>query len=393
MLTAKNVMRPWIALGVAGVLALSACSAGADDSGWDMESSGSDSAPQEAPEAPAEADSDGGFEVGGEGELPSADLGESTGGDVGEDRSEENISAAGRSVITEGTVGMTVEDPWAVAQRITAAVGDVGGWVEDVTQRAGTETEGAYASLKVRIPSDEVGGTLEHLSSYGKVESVDVTRTDVTTQVRDLDARIRAMEMSVQRMAVFLDEATTRLELLEAEQMYTDRQAQLEVLLTQKAGISSQVSMSTLTIELWTPESAPEPEPEPEPAATGFWAGLTNGWNAFYDFGSDALLVIGALLPWLVFLALILVAVLAVRRPIQRWQRERVAARPARPVAPQPHYMQQYPQGPMAPPPAAPTGAPAPAGSPAAASAPRQAPAPATTGDQPKPQGKTPPPA
>lgn len=304
----------------------------------------------------AATDSEGGTDAGEEsGELPSADLGDATGDDGNADRSDENIASSGRSVITEGTVGIVVDDPQGVTQQITRAVGNLGGWVEGVTYQAATEYEGARGSLVVRIPSNEVGGALSSLTRYGRVETTELTRTDVTTQVRDLDARIRAMETSVERMSVFLAEARTRDDLLEAEQMLTDRQAQLEVLRTQKASLASQVSMSTLTINLWTPESAPEAK-EPEPEVTGFWAGLKRGWNALYDFGSDALLVFGALLPWMVLLGLMLALVLTARVPYGRWRADRAAKRPPRPAPPRPMPLagqppgdpfrtQQYPQG------------------------------------------------
>ena len=309
-------------MSLAGVLFLAGCSAGGADSASDN-SGAADSANDSAAEAPAQepaAEANPGAGDNGGGDLAPADLGDTTANEGDEDLSDENIAAAGRSVITEGTVSVTVEDPAEVVQDITRVVSGAGGWVEGVTQRGATENEGAQASMVVRLPSGEVSGALEHLTTYGTVDSIDLSRTDVTAQVRDLDARIAAMEMSVDRMSQFLAQATNRQELLDAEQMFTDRQAQLETLLSQKRTVGDQLSMSTLTINLWTPESAPPPPP-PEPVpATGFFAGLTNGWNAFYETGSDVLMVVGALLPWLVFLALLALVVVVIRRPLKRRQ-------------------------------------------------------------------------
>lgn len=355
----------WTALCLAGALTLAGCSgsgSGADTAEAEADS-GTDSGAV-APEAAPEEAADGGGEVTEDsGELPSADLGDATGDEGDADLSDENIEAAGRSVITEGTVGIIVDDPQGVSQQITTEVGQLGGWVEGVTYRAATEYEGAQATLVARIPSDEVSGTLANLTQYGKIESTDLTRTDVTTQARDLDARIAAMETSVERMAVFLRQATTRQDLLEAEQMYTDRQAQLEVLVAERNALSGQVSMSTLTIQLWSPEAAPEVE-EPEPEVTGFWAGLKQGWDSFYEFGSDALLVVGTLLPWLIFLGLFVALITFATRPIVRWRARVAAARPPRPAPQQPltlnsllppqgdpYQTQPYPQGPPAVPP------------------------------------------
>ena len=281
----------WTAVSLAGVLFLAGCSGGGADSASDNRGA-ADIANDSAAEAPAEAVAEDG--------APGLSL-----------------ATSDREVITSGSVTMTVEDPEAVAADLSRVVENLGGWVEDLTQQAATENTDASARMVVRIPSQDVTSTLERLASYGTVDDINLARTDVTMQVRDLEARIRALNLSIARMEDLLARATTTTDLVNAEQMLTDRQSELESLLSQQALLADQVSMSTLDIQMWTVESAPEPDPEP---ATGFWAGLVNGWNSFYDTGSSTLMVIGAMLPWLVFFALLALVVVVIRRPLKRRQ-------------------------------------------------------------------------
>ena len=285
-------------MSLAGVLFLAGCSGGGADTASDNRDAAG-IANDSAAEAPAAAGAEDGVDATGSG-APGL-----------------NLAASDREVITSGSVTMTVDDPEAVAADLSRVVENLGGWVENITQQAATENTDASARMVVRIPSQDVTSTLERLADYGTVADINLARTDVTMQVRDLEARIRALNLSIARMEDLLARATTTTDLVNAEQMLTDRQSELESLLSQQALLADQVSMSTLDIQMWTVESAPEPEPEP---ATGFWAGLVNGWNSFYDTGSSTLMVIGAMLPWLVFFALLALVVVVIRRPLKRRQ-------------------------------------------------------------------------
>lgn len=348
----------WIVVSGAGLLLLAGCggdSAGTDEGEWTTVGSADSAA-----EAPAAADTDGaGSDAGGAGEL--------TGEGVAEAEPGLNLAGTERDVITSGSVTMTVEDPEDVATELGRIVEGLGGWVEALNQQAATENTDASARLVVRIPSREVSSTLARLADLGTVEDVTLDRTDVTMQVRDLEARIKALRMSIERMEDLLERASTTADLVDAEQMLTDRQSQLESLLSQQALLADQVAMSTLEIQLWAPDALPEPE---EPGPEGFLGGLETGWQAFLDFGSSALLVLGVLLPWAAFLALIVLVVVLLRRPFERRQAAKglPAASPDRPgptTAPPPMSGPSplgWPAGPVPPPagPVPPPGPPAP---------------------------------
>src|SRR5674476_391394 len=164
----------WTAVSLAGVLFLAGCSGGGADSASDS-AGAADIANDSAAEAPAGAVAEDGGDATGSG-APGLSL-----------------ATSDREVITSGSVTMTVEDPEAVAADLSRVVENLGGWVEDLTQQAATENTDASARMVVRIPSQDVTSTLERLADYGTVDDVNLARTDVTMAVRDLEARIRAL--------------------------------------------------------------------------------------------------------------------------------------------------------------------------------------------------------
>ncbi len=243
-------------------------------------------------------------------------------------------AAGTREVIVTGYLTMTVEDPRAASAEVARVVEAAGGWVEARSERAGTEREEPTASLTVRVPSAALSQSLTQIEALGEVTQFDQNSEDVTATVRDLDARIHAMEISVERLTAMLEQAATTQDVINAEQTLTDRQAQLESLQSQRAYLREQVAMSTLHVTLWTPADAPEVEPE------GFWGGLVKSWNAMVDSAAALVHVLGILLPWAILGGLITAIVVV-------WRRRVRARRPQPPAAP--GWPAGYPVGPAGP--------------------------------------------
>ncbi|WP_155855372.1 DUF4349 domain-containing protein [Actinotalea ferrariae] len=241
------------------------------------------------------------------------------------------VGDADRQVITEGTVVLAVDDPRAAANDAALLVEHAGGRVAERVENAGSGVDGvqdASASLVVRVPATEVSRVLEQLRAFGDVRSVQLTSTDVTGDVTDLDARVRALETSVGRLEALLAQATTTQAVIEAEQTLTDRQEQLEQLLSQRALLADRVEMATFRLEMWTADAAPAV------AQTGFWGGVSTGWESLVTAVGTVLLVVGVLLPWAIALGVVALLAIALRSRMRRQvtTASPVATPPAEPV-------------------------------------------------------------
>jgi len=217
-----------------------------------------------------------------------------------------------REVIITAEASVLVDDPRDAAVELTSLAAASGGHVESRQEHAGTgEQDPGWASLVLRIPADGLTGMIEDLADVGEVQSVSQSEEDVTSIAVDLDARISALETSTERLLAIMAGAETTGDLLATEKTLSERQADLESLQSQRAALGDRVAMSTLTVSL---DSVP---PSPAAARGGFVGGLESGWNALVSFVGSALVVIGALLPWLVAVgvpALIVIVILRRRR-------------------------------------------------------------------------------
>lgn len=253
------------------------------------------------------SDSGGGDSGGG------APVGESV--DEGDEQAGEE-----RAVVVEGWMSMTVDDVAAASADAQEIAGRAGGRVEnrDESREEGEE----WSTLALRIPADRLEQVVGELRDLGEVDHVTTTSTDVTDAVRDIDARLAALESTLARLSSFQSEADSVDDLLAIEREVSNRQAELEQLRAEQASYTDRVDYSSLTLELRS-ERAAAPLPD------SFWGGLVVGWNALVGFVGGVVVVLGALLPWLVVFGGLALLIIWLTRRLRRRSAARAAARAA----------------------------------------------------------------
>lgn len=288
--------------GVALVAGLAACSSGGADSGRADQAVGSGGAVAEQPQYDVE--------------------------EQGADGEELDASGAARQVIVTAQAVVEVDDPATTSDELAEKAAELGGWVDDRHTWAGDGSDSSppSASVTLRIPAEDLSDVLEGLSDLGTVQEVNQSSDDVTQQVVDLDARIESLRTSTERLREIMADAKDSADLLEAEKALSERQAELESLLSQREHLADQVAMSTLTVNLHATGTPAQVDPG------GFLGGLASGWNALLSLVSALLVVAGALVPWLVVVGVPAVIVLMVVRRRRRRHRRRAVAAPETPV-------------------------------------------------------------
>lgn len=159
-------------------------------------------------------------------------------------------------------------------------------------------------TLTLSVPADKLDTALDQLSSQvGTVLRRSTSSQDVTAQYVDTQSRLKTMRASVERVRALMIQAKDIGQVVALESELSKRQADLESLESQLGALKNNVERSTLTVSLSTPGNEPE-------TSTGFFAGLSAGWNAFTASASGLLTAIGAVLPFAAFFALIAAAVM-----------------------------------------------------------------------------------
>ncbi|MEU2032244.1 DUF4349 domain-containing protein [Nocardia amamiensis] len=217
-----------------------------------------------------------------------------------------------RKEVVTGSVEITADAPIAAAGAIIDRVREAGGRVDSRTEQPGTDDSEPSATLVVRLPADKTDAFIAGLGGVGQVTRVSTNRDDVTMQWEDLDARIKALQASVDRLRALIAGATTTSDLIAAEQALSSRQGELDSLTAQKRRLDDQVALSTLTIDITTDEKKSDDD------ADSFWDGIVAGWNSLVDWLRDAVVFSGKAIPWLGFLAVLAALLWAVVRLVRR---------------------------------------------------------------------------
>lgn len=205
-----------------------------------------------------------------------------------------------RAVISTGVLRISARDPEEARRDALDLVALLRGTVADEQSSSDTHGRLDEVELILRIPSASFDKALDDLAELGTLRKRQQSAADVTTQVIDNDARVKAQRASVASIRRLLARATTIGEIMSIENQLSRRQAELDSLVQQQKYLADQTSMSTIRLGINRTEKEKADEDH-----TGFLGGLEDGWNAL---GASAVAIgtgLGAALPFAAVLALV----------------------------------------------------------------------------------------
>lgn len=220
---------------------------------------------------------------------------------------------------------LVVEDATKAAKDLRDAAATLGGTVlseyvataNDAANEPAPDTypRNSFSTIVISVPSSKLEVALDTLAALGKVTLRTVTANDVTTAVVDVDARVSTMRESIGRLQALMQRAGTLTEVATIEAELTKRQAELESLVGQQKALANQVDMAPVTVTLIPRSEAPVA------TGSGFLAGLAAGWSAFVTTSMVVITALGASVPFVVALVLLLAFAYGVRVLVKRRKR------------------------------------------------------------------------
>lgn len=221
-----------------------------------------------------------------------------------------------RAIIKTGSLTVEGEDVAGMRQKAVTAIAGLDGQV--ASEDTGSDPDGKVtkANLVLKIPTKSFETAIDRLSDLGKRLQIHQDSTDVTEQVVDVASRIESQRASLNRMRALMTKANTIGEIVSVESELTRRESDLEALLAKQKNLALQTDFATLTLTL-TEKGKPVVQTEPK-QDKGFLAGLKGGWHAFTAVFSALATAIGAMLPFLVLLAIIAVPLWRYRHRLRR---------------------------------------------------------------------------
>lgn len=142
----------------------------------------------------------------------------------------EDGASISNDVITTGTASVRTGEPESAAADFAAAVREEGGRIE--FSETGTRGDQPRAVVTARVPAERYEAVVDALSDFGEVVAQSTQATDVTQERVDLQARRDALQTSIDRLTELMTGADSVEDLLRAEEMLTQRQGELDSLLS-----------------------------------------------------------------------------------------------------------------------------------------------------------------
>ena len=223
-------------------------------------------------------------------------------------------AADDRKIVRTADVTLRTQTFDADAERLTALVEELGGYVEGLYQYGDTQSGGTRTlTVTLRVPQDSLDAFLSGVEGIGRVIDRSESSTDMTVQYADNEARLNTLRDKLTRLNELLLQAETVSDLVEIETAISDTQYEIDSYETAQRSIDRRVNMSAVyvTLQEETPaQSASDADVSlGERVGAAFAASLE--WLG--EFGRNLVVFLVAIAPVAVPVALVVVAVVILR--------------------------------------------------------------------------------
>lgn len=234
-----------------------------------------------------------------------------------------------QSIIYTADLALRVKDVTLAATLATGIATGAGGYVSSEQQTIPPDRFGTpQVMLELKIPVAQYHQALATLSTkLGRQLFFDQHAQDVTQKVADVSSRVASARAAITQLRTLLSRAGSVGDLLQVTDEINAQQSALESLLAQQQALAHETSYGTVTVTLLGHHAVFVKKHKKK--AHGFVTGFTSGWHALGSVVTWVLTALGALLPFLIPLALLA----AIAFELRRWLRRRKIRTAAEPPA------------------------------------------------------------
>ena len=224
----------------------------------------------------------------------------------------ESGAVATQSVIRTADLTIETSDVSETFTETKELVEKLGGRVEASSVSDQGQEFGPNAYLTVRVAEAKLDSVIEEVSKLGNQTSLNVYTSDVTLQTIDLKAKVEALSASRDRLLELLEQATTTADLIAAEQALATRQSELDSYQSQLEYLESQVSESTLTIQILDDASSVTN------GLRGIQETLLVAAQNFLKAFENIVIFVGTAIPWLLVAGLLYLVAKGTKRLVKK---------------------------------------------------------------------------
>ncbi|MCW5941223.1 MAG: DUF4349 domain-containing protein [Fimbriimonadaceae bacterium] len=213
-------------------------------------------------------------------------------------------------VIRNANLELTVGDARAAMARATSLAQSLGGYVENSSINY-LEGNLPVTNVTMRVPEKRFDTAMEQLRALGEVKGESVNGQDVTAQVVDLEARVKALKVEEDQYLTILSKASRIGDILQVKSRLGQVRLEIESLEGQRRYLRNAASMSTIVGTFTQRVQVGKPE-APKNWAEDTWAHAVNGLSAAGRWLGSVGIYVLVFAP--IWLPLLVLGVVAMRR-------------------------------------------------------------------------------
>jgi hypothetical protein len=157
--------------------------------------------------------------------------------------------ASTRKLIRNTWLTLKVSDVPKVAQQVRQIAEQLNGYIAHAAQSRSPDGTW-HATMTVRVPSDRYFEALSRLQQLGQVDDLREQVQDVTEEFVDLQARVRVLKRSEERLMELLKRSGKISELMQVERELAQRRSEIEMLEGRLRYLTHQTTFSTIQVTL-----------------------------------------------------------------------------------------------------------------------------------------------
>jgi hypothetical protein len=213
-----------------------------------------------------------------------------------------------RKIISTASIQLEVKNVQIIFNEITNITVAQGGFISSSSvYDAGGRNNG---QVTVRVPQTNFYQTVEQIETLGMTKSKHISGQDVTEEFIDTGARLDNLKKQEARLQEILKMANTVKDVLEVEHELERVRGEIERLTGRLNYLNRSVEMSTITV------NAAEPAPFTIDEGLGITDAVKQSVRGFIESIKGIIIFTGIILPILVYIALIILIALGIKRNI-----------------------------------------------------------------------------
>jgi hypothetical protein len=214
-----------------------------------------------------------------------------------------NISSVERKIIKSGNIRFETANVKETHKFIKNTVAELGGYIGN--ENVYNFEDRIEHTVEVRVPEDKFNLLIDKISSsVEKLESKNISTTDVTEEFIDVEARIKTKKELEARYKEILKKASRVDEILNIEREVGNLRSEIESLEGRMNYLKNRIALSSLTITFY------EKVASPFGFASKLVKALENGWTALLWF----IIILVSLWPFIILTLVLIFIILTIRK-------------------------------------------------------------------------------